>query len=91
MPAHGLSDDEVERLVLESVDHAHEDFRARRLIELKAKGAILISHTRRTLGRTELDIPSEERNQIESAVVLVTDQTGGGILSRQTELLLDLI
>ena len=72
-PAHGLSDDEVERLVLESVDHAHEDFRARRLIELKAKGAILISHTRRTLGRTELDIPSEERNQIESAVVLVTE------------------
>ncbi len=70
-PSHGLSDEEVERMVLESVDHAHEDFRARRLIELKAKGAILISHTRRTLDRTDLDIPSGERTQIESAVVLV--------------------
>ena len=34
-PAHGLSQDEVDRLVLESVEHAHEDFTARRLIALR--------------------------------------------------------
>ncbi len=71
-PTHGLGEEEVERLVLESVEHAHEDFRARRLIELKAKGSILISHTRRTLDRTDLILPEEERNQIERAVILVT-------------------
>ena len=67
-PAHGLTDEEVERMVLESVDHARDDFRVRRLIELKAKGATLVSHTRRTLARTDLAIGSEERNQIEQAV-----------------------
>src|SRR5947209_8443564 len=34
---HGLSQDEVERMVLESVEHAREDFHARRFIELKNK------------------------------------------------------
>ena len=67
-PAHGLTDEEVERMVLESVDHARDDFRARRLIELKAKGATLVSHTKRTLSRPDLTIDPEERKQIESAV-----------------------
>ena len=35
--AHGLNQDEVERLVLESVEHAHADFTARRLIEPRNK------------------------------------------------------
>jgi molecular chaperone DnaK len=33
--AHGLSPDEVDKIVLESVDHAHEDFTTARLISLK--------------------------------------------------------
>ena len=67
-PAHGLTDEEVERMVLESVDHARDDFRARRLIELKAKGATLVSHTKRTLARADLTIEPEERKLIEGAV-----------------------
>jgi molecular chaperone DnaK (HSP70) len=33
--SHGLSQDEVDRLVLESVEHAHEDYTTARLIALK--------------------------------------------------------
>ena len=44
-PAHGLSPDEVEKLVLESVEHAHEDFTARRLIELRNKGEADVRYT----------------------------------------------
>ena len=36
-PAHGLTRDEVDQLVLESIEHAEEDFTARRLIELRNK------------------------------------------------------
>jgi molecular chaperone DnaK (HSP70) len=35
--AHGLSPDEVDRLVLESVEHAHKDFSTARLIALRNK------------------------------------------------------
>src|SRR5437588_8912824 len=36
-PSHGLTQDEVENRVLESVEHARADFQARRFIELKNK------------------------------------------------------
>ena len=38
-PAHGLTQNEVDQLVNESIEHAHEDFNARRLIELRGNGA----------------------------------------------------
>src|SRR5260370_30158323 len=50
-PSHGLTNDEVERLVLESVDHAHEDFAARRFIELKTKADADLRHTEKALGQ----------------------------------------
>lgn len=67
-PSHGLTDEEVERMVLESVDHAREDFRARRLIELRSKGSSLTSHTRRSLARTDVPIDDDERKMIEEAL-----------------------
>ena len=48
-PAHGLTPDEVESLVAESVAHASEDFTARRLIELRNKGEADLRHTEKAL------------------------------------------
>ena len=49
--SHGLSQDEVERLVLESVDHAHADFNARRFIELKNKADADLRHTEKAMAQ----------------------------------------
>ena len=45
----GLNEEEVERLVLESVEHARSDFHARRLIELKNKADADLRHTAKGL------------------------------------------
>ena len=50
-PSHGLSQDEVERLVLESVEHAHEDFAARRLIELARRHSATLVTTGKDMAR----------------------------------------
>src|SRR5207237_1029878 len=50
-PAHGLTQAEVERLVLESVEHAHDDFRVRLMIELCNKAEGELRHTAK--GRAE--------------------------------------
>jgi molecular chaperone DnaK len=47
--AHGLSQTEVERLVLDSVDHAHADFAARRRIEFHRKGESELDHAAKAL------------------------------------------
>jgi Fe-S protein assembly chaperone HscA len=67
-PAHGLSEEEVERLVLESVEHAHEDFTARRLIELRNKADAELRHTEKGLAAAGEQIDAAERRRVEAAV-----------------------
>ncbi len=64
-PGHGLSQDEVERLVLDSVEHAHTDFTHRRFIELKNKADADLRHTDRAL--REANPPAELREAIAKA------------------------
>ncbi len=65
--AHGLSQDEVERLVLESVDHAHADFDARRFIEYRNKADADLRHTAKALAQAGAELTEEQRLSIESA------------------------
>jgi Fe-S protein assembly chaperone HscA len=74
--AHGLSPAEVDQLVLESVEHAPDDFRARQLIEFKNKGAADVGYTERMLAEVGDRIPADERQAIETAVAAVRAAAG---------------
>lgn len=65
--AHGLSNDEVDRLVLESVEHAHEDFTARRLIEYQNKAKADLKHTEKALNETGEHLSPEQRRSVKAA------------------------
>jgi molecular chaperone DnaK len=67
-PSHGLTNDEVERLVLESVENARADFTARRLIELRNKADADLRHTEKGLAAEGAALADEVRQRIESAV-----------------------
>src|SRR5205807_4984255 len=67
-PSHGLTQDEIEQLVLDSVEHAREDFNARRLIELKNKAEGDLRHTEKGLTSEGENLTAEERQRIESAM-----------------------
>ena len=70
-PAHGLSKEEIERLVLESVEHAHGDFRARLLIELQNKADAELRHTEKALAAADEQLTPGERTAVEAAVSAV--------------------
>jgi molecular chaperone DnaK len=76
-PAHGLSEDEVERFVLDSVEHAHEDFTARRLIELKNKAEGELRHTEKGLASAGEELTAVQRQAIERALAAVRSAIGG--------------
>jgi molecular chaperone DnaK len=65
--AHGLSQEEVERLVLDSVAHAHEDFTARRFVELKNKADADLRHTERALARVGDRLDPDQKARIAAA------------------------
>ncbi len=66
-PAHGLSQEEVENLVMASVTHAHEDFTMRRLIELRNKADADLRHTERALAEAGDHLTPEQRQRIYEA------------------------
>jgi Fe-S protein assembly chaperone HscA len=67
-PSHGLSQEEVEQLVLDSIEHAREDFTARRFIELKNKADADIRHTEKALAEADSSLTADQRQRIGAAL-----------------------
>ena len=84
-PSHGLSDEEVENLVLESVEHARTDFTARRLIELRNKAEAEVRHTEKALAAHGDKLIAEQRSRVEESVNRVRQAVHGDDVNRLQE------
>jgi molecular chaperone DnaK len=73
-PSYGLTDDEVERMLLDSFEHAEADFAARLLIEARNEAESVITATEKTLRAPEFaqvartDLAEGEQARIEAAL-----------------------
>jgi molecular chaperone HscA len=73
-PSYGLTDQEVERMLIESFEHAEADFEARLLIEARNEAETVILATEKALRRPDFDriaaesLESGERERIEDAL-----------------------
>lgn len=61
-PSYGLSDEQVEDMLIDAIDHGEEDFEERRLVEARVEGARVLHAASRAL-ETDADLlePDEER------------------------------
>jgi Fe-S protein assembly chaperone HscA len=64
---HGLTQAEVDQLVNESIEHAQEDFSARRLIEWRNKAENDLRHTEKGLAQAGDKLTPEQRSAITAA------------------------
>ncbi len=67
-PAHGLTPEEVDQLVNDSIQNAEADFTARRLVELRNKAEADIRHTEKALAQAGTTLSSEQLATIESSL-----------------------
>jgi molecular chaperone DnaK len=73
-PSYGLTDEEVERMLLDSFEHAEADFAARLLIEARNEAETVIKATEKSLRASEFaaieraDFAPGERQKIESVL-----------------------
>jgi Fe-S protein assembly chaperone HscA len=64
-PTYGLTDDQVESMILESFDHAEDDFRERQLIEARNEAENLIAHVEKAPAHPAWQqLTEDERKQI---------------------------
>ena len=69
-PSYGLTDEEVERMLIESFEHAEEDVDARMLIEVRNEAETIIAATEKTLRRPDFaDIAAAQLAQGEVALI----------------------
>jgi Fe-S protein assembly chaperone HscA len=75
---HGLNQDEVDRMVLESVEHAHEDYTAARFITQKNRAESDLKHTETALAEAGHLLSPEERQPIDAAAAAVRSAIAAG-------------
>ena len=59
-PSYGLTDQEVERMLIESFEHAEADFEARLLIDARNEAETVINATEKSLRRPDFDLIAAE-------------------------------
>jgi len=97
-PSYGLTDEEVERMLLDSFEHAEADVAARLLIEARNEAESVITATEKTLGAPDMaeierdDLEPGERQKIEgvlSALKMVVTSSDRDTIQRWTQALND--
>ena len=82
-PSYGLTEQEVERMLIESFEHAEADFETRMLIEARNEAESVVQATEKSLRRPDFaDLASEElqageRERIDRAVAELKQAIGG--------------
>src|SRR5579859_4343482 len=68
-PSYGLTDEEVEARILESIEHAEDDFKARQLAEARVEAdAILAATEKAKQTDSYMELSEEDRKEINKAV-----------------------
>ncbi len=85
-PSYGLTDDQVEQMLMDALDHGEEDFEQRRLAEAKVEGSRVLAATQKGLLVDADLLEQPERDEITRAITLLQHSlepgTGPGTASR---------
>ncbi|MBL8921826.1 MAG: Fe-S protein assembly chaperone HscA [Myxococcaceae bacterium] len=67
-PTHGLSDEEIEQMLLDSIDHAEEDIDQRLLVEQQVEATRVLIDAKKQLGENGDLLSADERKRFELGV-----------------------
>ena len=73
-PSYGISDNEIERMLEESIEYAEQDFAERQLIEARTESESILVATAKALANAQsATLPSEERAAIDAAIAALKE------------------
>ncbi|MBI1781215.1 MAG: molecular chaperone DnaK [Sphingobacteriales bacterium] len=70
-PQYGLTDEEVEKMLLDSITHAKEDIATRALVEAKTEAEQLIDTTQNFINKNKAHLTDEEINATNEAIAVL--------------------
>ena len=89
-PSHGLSDDEVEKMLMDSIDHAEEDVARRLLKESRVEAERIVNEARKRVADHGFLLPADEKDLLERCLKGLEQACAGEdyrvVLARQQDL-----
>ncbi len=76
-PSYGLTDDEVEQMLLDALDHGEEDFEKRKLVERRVEADRVREATEGALAKDDGLLVEGERERIEAALAALAEAVKG--------------
>jgi len=77
-PSYGISDNEIERMLKESIEYAEQDFAERQVIEARTESESILAATAKALANTQsANLPAEEVAAIEAAIAALKEAAAG--------------
>jgi molecular chaperone HscA len=70
-PSHGLTDEEIEQMLLDSIEHAEGDMQARLLAEQRVEAERILADATKQLAQFPELVPAEERKEIDAGMAQV--------------------
>ena len=67
-PQYGLTDEEVEKMLIDSIHHAKDDMQQRALVEAQTEGRIMLDTTQNFISKNENYLTQEELEQTKKAM-----------------------
>jgi molecular chaperone HscA len=76
-PSHGLTDEEIEQMLLDSIDHAEDDMQRRLLREQQVEAEAILTNARKQLAENGDLLEAAERQALEAAMAQVAELARG--------------
>src|SRR5450432_1079014 len=77
-PSYGISDNEIERMLEDSIEYAEQDFAERQVIEARTESESILTATQKALASApSVILSAEERGAIEQSVGALKNSVGG--------------
>jgi molecular chaperone HscA len=77
-PTHGLTDEEIEQMLLDSIDHAEDDMQRRLLREQQVEAERILTDAKKQLAENGDLVSGDERARIEAAMARVEELSRNG-------------
>jgi molecular chaperone DnaK len=78
-PSYGISDNEIERMLEESIEYAEQDFAERQLIEARTEAESILSATSKALANPQSEALSEEEHALIDASIAALKESAAGM------------
>ena len=77
-PSYGISDNEIERMLEDSIEYAEQDFAERQVIEARTESEAILAATQKALTSTSsVTLSAEERATIDQSVAALKESVAG--------------